>query len=137
MWENYLDVGFVSIDVTESQDYLDRRDAGEFIFGVTGWCADYPDPQNFLEILFHSESQENTSGYTDPAFDELVDQAALETDPEIRVVLYAEAEDLLLDSFVLVPLWTSQSRYLVKPWVKNLASAPIGVRTSHLIEIER
>ena len=121
----------------EPQDWFDRRDAGEFLFGTTGWCADYPDPQNFLEILFHSESQENTSGYSNPVFDDLVEKAAIETDPQVRNALYGEAEDLLLDSYVLVPLWRGQTRILVKPWVKNLVITPIGVRANHLIEIVR
>jgi oligopeptide transport system substrate-binding protein len=137
MWETYLDISFTSIQVMEPQDAVDRRDAGELLFGIEGWCADYPDPQNFLEILFHSESQENSKGYSNPDFDELVDRAALETDPEIRNELYQQAEDILLDSYAIVPLWRGTTRFLAKPWVKNVVVAPIGVRTNHLIEIVR
>ncbi len=137
MWEYYLGVGFTSIEVMESQDWLDRRDAGEFLFGTTGWCADYPDPQNFLEILFHSESQENSTGFADPEFDRLVDEASVEPDFETRNALYRQAEDLLIDNYVMVPLWRGQTRFLAKPWVKNVQVAPIGIRQSHLYEIQR
>jgi oligopeptide transport system substrate-binding protein len=137
MWKENLGAYFVSIDVVESDDWLERRDAGEFLFGTTGWCADYPDPQNFLEILFHSESQENSTGYSNSEFDRLVEEAAVETNPDVRIALYQQAEDLLIENYVMVPLWRGQSRLLVKPWVKNAQVTPIGVRTSHLLEIQR
>jgi oligopeptide transport system substrate-binding protein len=46
----------------------------------SGWCADYPDPQNFLDILYHSGSRQNIGGFSDPALDALLEAARIEPD---------------------------------------------------------
>ena len=56
------------------------------------WYADYPDPDNFLYPLFHSQSQTNYFHYRNPTVDQLLDDARRETDDLRRVKLYREAE---------------------------------------------
>ena len=49
-----------------------------------GWIADYPDPENFLDVLLHSKSSNNHIGYSNQQVDRLLEQAdnlpRLETD---------------------------------------------------------
>jgi ABC-type transport system substrate-binding protein len=137
MWETNLGVDIVDVALIDSDDWFNRRDAGEFGFGVTGWCADYPDPQNFLEVLFHSESDENYLGYSNPEVDALLDEAASEPDHETRLALYTEAESLILEDWAAVPFVHSRSYTLVKPYVENYVDTPIGIQDYHLLEIDR
>ena len=137
MWQQNLGVEFISVGLPESEDFLKRRDDNEFSFGVTGWCADYPDPQNFLEILLASDSDENNSGYSNSAVDALLEQAASEPDTETRLDLYTQAEQLVLDDWILVPYSHSLAYELVKPYVKNYEITPIGVQLYHELEIQR
>lgn len=63
---------------------------------LTGWSADYPDPSNFFDTLFHSRSisdtgSQNRAFYEDPELDALLDRARIEPDRARRMALYAEA----------------------------------------------
>ncbi len=69
MWEEQLGVA-VEIVQVEWATYLDDLHARKFqAFAGIGWQADYPDPQDFLDVLFHSESQLNSTGYNNPEVD--------------------------------------------------------------------
>ena len=50
----------------------------------SGWIADYPDPENFLDLLFHSESNNNHTNYSNPEVDRLLEEARIERDRERR-----------------------------------------------------
>ena len=92
-----------------------------------GWIADYPDPQNFLDILFHSESRQNHTGYNNEELDALLDEAGVEQDPEKRVALYREAEQLIIDESPWVPLHFGLEYELVKPWVQGYSLTPMVI----------
>ena len=59
----------------------------------TGWVADFPDPDNFLFPLFHSQSTNNYANYSNPAVDRLLEQARSEGDYLKRIELYRETEN--------------------------------------------
>ena len=102
-----------------------------------GWVADFPDPQNFLDILFHSESIENNIGrYTSAEFDALVEEARTEQDTAKRFALYAQAEQLLLDDAAAIPLYHGREYTLIKPYVKNFVFSPLGVPELQRVVLE-
>lgn len=92
-----------------------------------GWIADYPDPQNFLEILFHSESAQNYGGYSNPNVDALLNQARGTRDTAERLALYRDVEQMILDDAAWIPLYFETEYWLVKPTVKNFKIPPIKV----------
>ena len=120
-WEEQLGIT-MDILQTEWATYLqDLRERRFQIFGGLGWIADYPDPENFLDGLFHSESSNNHTHYSDPELDALLEQARVEQDREARFALYRDAEQMILDGAPWVPLWHSNGEhYLIKPYVKGL-----------------
>jgi oligopeptide transport system substrate-binding protein len=63
-------------------------------------------------------------GYSNPDFDALVNQADVETDPEKRMELYAQAQDLLTEGAPVAFFWNNVNAYLVKPWVKGIQTTP-------------
>ncbi len=91
------------------------------------WIADYPDPANFLEALFHSRSPDNYSGYSNPEVDSLLDKAAVEQDPDRRAQLYLQAQQQIIDDGVLIPLFHDIAYTLVKPYVHGLTLTPLGI----------
>lgn len=91
------------------------------------WIADYPDPANFLDALFHSRSPDNYSGYANPTVDKLLDEAAVEHNLDRRANLYLEAQQQIIDDGVLIPLYHDVAYTLVKPWVRGLTVTPIGI----------
>jgi peptide/nickel transport system substrate-binding protein/oligopeptide transport system substrate-binding protein len=98
-------------------------DDGTAGFFRQGWIADYPDPENFLTVLFHSRNvgaPGNTSRYRNPAVDRLLDEADTLPSGAPRMKRYQEAEQIILDDAVWISLYFYASRGLIKPHVKGL-----------------
>ncbi|MBI2858953.1 MAG: peptide ABC transporter substrate-binding protein [Chloroflexi bacterium] len=101
-----------------------------------GWIADYPDPQNFLDVLFHTGTYNNTGGYSNHQVDRLLDQAGVEQDQDARLKLYQQAEQLIVDDAAVLPLFFARSYVLVKPWVKGYSVSPLGFAMLNKVSIE-
>ena len=137
-WEEQLGITMELLQ-TEWATYLqDLRDRRFQIFGGLGWIADYPDPENFLDVLFHSESSNNHTHYSDLELDAILERARVEQDHEARMALYREAEQMILDGAPWVPLWHSRGdHYLIKPYIKGLPLSSLVIprlRYVHFIE---
>ena len=103
----------IEITIMQSDNVLEGRPQ----FFSIGWMADYPDPQNFLDILFHSQSALNHTRYADSRVDQLLEDARLETNTERRVELYHQAEEIIVADAPWVALWHSVNYVLTKPHV--------------------
>lgn len=69
---------------------------------LAGWSADFPDPSNFLDVLFasssiHETTSENRAFYQSPVVDDLLSRAHVERDRERRMALYHEAVGHVLE----------------------------------------
>ena len=84
-----------------------------------GWIADYPSPDGFLTPLFSSTSPDNLTGLASPEIDEKLATARAEADPEKRLALYLQAEQLVLDQYVVVPVAQLESRMVASSRVKG------------------
>jgi len=129
----------VSVDVQESPfgDYLSDLDARTYGLFVVTWIADYPDPQNFLDVLFHTGSPRNYSNYSNPKVDALLDQANVEQDPAKRADLYRQAQQQILDDVAIIPMYHGTDYALVKPYVKGLSITAMGILRLETVWIER
>lgn len=108
----------------ETFSYIIKEERDEMTIG--GWVADYPDPENFLDVLFHTGSQANDSGYSNPELDALMDKARVEQDPAVRLKMYQDLEQKLIDDAATVPLWNESQWWLVKPYVQDYPISPLG-----------
>ena len=126
MWEGNLGVE-ISILQTEWAIFLQDLHQNRFqMFGGLGWIADYPDPENFLDVLFHSESANNHSEYTNLQLDRLLQLARVEQDESVRFDLYHQSEEIIVDDAPWIPLWHSNGGYvLVKPEVSDYFLFPL------------
>ncbi len=91
---------------------------------ILGWCADYPDPQNWLSVYWKTGGFGQRIGYSNKEFDKLVDAADVELDPAKRMELYAQAQKLLTDGIPVAFAWNNVNNYLIKPWVKGIVTTP-------------
>ncbi len=125
MWERHLGIT-AEFQQTEFATFLKDLHKGRFQMFDIGWIADYPDPENFLDILFHSESSNNHTHYSNPDVDALLMQARVETDETARYALYNQAEQKILDDAPWVPLWfDGENKVLVKPNVHDYLLPPL------------
>ncbi len=118
MLEENLGLTFL-VEQADWSDFLQDLNRNRYGMYISGWIADYPDPQNFLDMLFHSGSAQNHQGYANPEVDALLEQARTEPDEGQRAKLYQEAERLILADAPWVPLTHGVSYVLVKPWVQG------------------
>jgi oligopeptide transport system substrate-binding protein len=90
-----------------------------------GWCADYPDPQNWLSVYWEGKTTfANRIGFKNDDFDKLIAQADVEGDPAKRAELYQQAQDILVDANPVAFFWNNVNAYLVKPWVSGIVKTP-------------
>ena len=127
-WEEQLGIQ-MEIQQTEWATYLqDLRERRFQIFGGLGWVADYLDPENFLDVLLHSESDNNYSGFGNAEVDSILERARVEQDEQARIALYNEAEQLIIEQAPWVPLYHSNGdSYIIKPYVKGLPLTPLVI----------
>ena len=128
MWRENLGIE-VELVQTEWATFLqDLRQRRFQMYGGLSWGADYPDPENFLDVLFHSESIDNNMAYSSAELDGVLEQARIELDQQKRFELYHEAEEIILRDAPWIPLWHGNESYrLVKPNVQNYYFLPLVV----------
>ena len=119
----------VEIQQLEWATFLSDLDQKKFqMFAGIGWQADYPDPQDFLDILFHSDSENNQLGYSNDELDEILEKARIETDISTRIDLYHQAENIIVNEAAWIPMWYPGERHLlIKSEVKNYFLTPMTV----------
>lgn len=145
MWRQNLGVE-VEIQQVEWAAYLQDlySDERKYQSFSIGWTADYPDPQNFLDILFHSASNSNFTGYSNPEFDRLLEQARVEQEERKRINLYRQAERYLVNDAPWLPLWYGRKLdlfgdqfVLLKPYVKGYVPTPMILPKLRHVYIDR
>ena len=114
--------------------YYLKEEADEMF--MAGWIADYPDPQDFLDILFHTGAEYNSGNYSNPDLDALLDQAAVEPDGATRLALYQQVEQSMIDEAACLPLWFGTSYVLIRPYVRNYRLDAQGIPTLSEVYIE-
>lgn len=137
MWKQELGIE-VEIQQVEWATYLEDLDDRKFqAYAGLGWSADYPDPQDFLDILFHTESGMNHGSYSNTDVDALLEEARTIQDVVRRVELYNQAEQLIVDDAAWVPTWFTGEQYaLVKPYINGYRLTPMTVPKLQEIRIE-
>ncbi|MCB8950703.1 MAG: peptide ABC transporter substrate-binding protein [Ardenticatenales bacterium] len=92
-----------------------------------GWCADYPDPENFLDVLYYSGSPQNLGRFHDADLDALLLQARSTADVTARLALYAQTEQRLVAAAPALFITHPLSAILVKPTIYGYTLTPMGV----------
>lgn len=131
MWQEAFPKATFTIENQEWNVYLktllpDSPDEDKPDVYRMGWCADYPDANNWLNEVFNSKSGQNYAKYFKEDFDALVLQAASESDPAKRQELYKQAEMMLIDQdTAIAPIYYYTYVRLYKPWLTKVVISPV------------
>jgi ABC-type transport system substrate-binding protein len=114
--DDLADVGIVATaDPRPNDTYFADMAAGECVLCFAGWYADYPAYDTFMWDLFSSDAPtSNNFGFSNQAFDDLVDRARRTVDPAAQASLFQRAEEVLLnDEIMAVPInwWLGEYVY--------------------------
>ncbi|MBF0406050.1 MAG: ABC transporter substrate-binding protein [Candidatus Riflebacteria bacterium] len=127
---NLRDVGIAcKLKIVDFKEHLDKVEKGEVGFFRMGWTADYPDPDNFLYTLFHTSnigSEGNFSRYSNPIVDDLLERARFEVDPKIRIPLYEQIEQIIVNDAPWVFISHYTTHVLLNPNIRNFELTPLG-----------
>lgn len=136
MWGKNLGVD-ITVENLEPNFYLDELYSGNHgqIFS-SGWCADYPDPENFADVLFHGGSEQNLAQYSNPDLDKLLERARTEPDVNKRMQMYQQAEQIIVDDAPVLFTTHGLSYVLVKPSVKGYVLTPIAIPLERYLRLE-
>ncbi len=87
------------------------------------WSGDFMDPYTFLSLEY-GKTNEGGSGFFDPKFDKMLDDANAELDPQKRYEMVARAEFYLMEQMPVVPLTVNATNWVKKPYVKGMYPNP-------------
>jgi oligopeptide transport system substrate-binding protein len=136
MWQQNLGVT-INVESVDSNKYYDEINAGNHgqIFSG-GWCADYPDPENFADVLFHTGAENNQGNYSNPQLDKILEQGRVEQDVKKRIQLYQQAEEMIVNDAPVLFTSHDLSYVVVKPYVKGYKLTPINMPIERYLSID-
>jgi len=73
------------------------------------------DPDNFYSLVVRSGGVINTTGYSNPEADDLIDQARVETDEATRSQLYTQIRQIVFDDSPIIYAHFETINYLMRP----------------------
>ncbi len=145
----------IQLENQEWATFLDTRKAGNYTVARNGWLADFNDPISFLDMWttnsgnndcqFGKGEHANVKAYsldlTDLGYDTKVEDGTWAetydviisdikscTDKEVRYKLMHRAEDLLMSTGAIVPLYFYTDLYMVDSNLKGFYSNPLGYK---------
>ena len=144
MIKMYLEMaapGKAKIEVQPLQwpTFLDATKRGELPVFILGWLADFPDPDNFIFTYYHSKGDysgrqgENFRKFVSTprkelggkSLDDLIEQAAAETDPQARAKLYLQIQKFVIDNCISIPVYQPVGVRVQRTWVKGWYDNPM------------
>ncbi|MGA2776822.1 MAG: peptide ABC transporter substrate-binding protein [Steroidobacteraceae bacterium] len=134
MWKEVLGIDTALIDEENRVFLISRHDRMRWDVARLGWVADFNDASNFLDI-FREHSTNNDAGYSNAAFEALLDAAADTADPAKRRSLLEQAERLMIGDYPIIPLYHFVSKRLVKPYVSGVDPSPLDGVPSKALSI--
>lgn len=135
-WKQNLGIT-VSLKNMEQKTFLPIISRVEYEgFGRRGWVGDYMDPFTFLG-LFYTPANEGATGWWDPKYDQMLNEANSTVDEQKRFEKLAEAEFYLSQQQVVIPLSTAGTSWMKKPYIKGFYPNPGTLHAWKFVYIER
>lgn len=122
-WRQNLGIT-VPLKSMEFKTFLPLRNALQFNgFAQSLWSGDYMDPYTFLG-LHYGKTNNGGTGFYDPKYDQMLNDANRELDPQKRYEKLARAEYYLLDQRPSIPLTINATNWMKKPFLKGIYPNP-------------
>lgn len=133
MWKQNLGVT-VALANQESKVFLESRAQGAFQIARASWIGDYADPMAFMDVF---KDPGNDAKYHNSAYNSLIEKAQSTLDQSIRLAAMHEAEKLLFDDAVIIPIYYTTQPFVVKPYVKGYFWSVLGLADFKTAYIEK
>jgi oligopeptide transport system substrate-binding protein len=134
----------IELNIMALPQHLENLETGKTLFWRTAWVADYPDPENFLNLLYgghiptklSDKSYINSVRYKSAKFDSLFSKALRESSREKRYDLFRQADQVAMDDAAIIPLYYDENYRLIQPFVKNFDANAMEYRDFKKVYID-
>ncbi len=141
VWGNYGIT--VKVEVQERATFLNTRKAGDYSVARNGWVGDYNDPISFLDMWttvsgnndcqFGKGEHKDYIGYGDgktwaDTYDAIIATIKTTSDAKERFALMHQAEDILMETGAICPIYYYTDIYMCSPKLKGFFSSPLGIK---------
>lgn len=137
----------IQVDISQVvwAQHTNNVETGKTNFWRFGWVADYPDPDNFLNLFygknvpktFAEASYMNPTRYSNPQFDKLFEKAIATTNAAERNQLYVKLDQMIIDDAPVLLIYFSVNRRLLQPYVRNFENNPMEYRSLREVWFDR
>ncbi len=117
MWKKHLGI-LVDIQGKDFASYVTAQQSLNYDLAVAGWIGDYLDPSTFL-LMWTKGNGNNNTGWSSAVYENLLTEAAYQSDPLQRFEKFRQAERLLMEEQPLIPFAWQARNYLHRPEVKG------------------
>jgi ABC-type transport system substrate-binding protein len=106
---------------TDQPTFIKSVEASNFQLALYGWVADYPDAENFYQLLIgrNAAPGPNLASFSHPEYNRAYEAARLMAAGPERLVHLRRMNDIVRDEVPLVPLYNSLRVGLRQNWVRN------------------
>ncbi len=106
-----------------------KVDAGQYQMLNYGWLADYPDPENFVFLLYGPNKRPgpNASNYSNPEYDRLFEQMRAMPDVPERQTIINKMRDIAVEDCPWIYLTHNETYALTQPWLHNYKPNPVAL----------
>ncbi len=140
VWGNY---GFdIKVEVQEWNTFLNTRKEGGYSVARNGWLGDYNDPISFLDMWISASGNNDSqlgkgdhaayAGYDGltwaDSYDAIIASVKAETDPVKRFELMHQAEDILMETGAICPVYYYTDIFMCSSSIQNFFSSPLGFK---------
>ncbi len=140
VWGNY---GFdIKVEVQEWNTFLNTRKDGGYSVARNGWLGDYNDPISFLDMWISASGNNDSqlgkgehaafAGYDGltwaDSYDAIIASVKTETDPVKRFELMHQAEDILMETGAICPIYYYTDIFMCSSSIQNFFSSPLGFK---------
>jgi oligopeptide transport system substrate-binding protein len=134
MWKEELGIE-VTLENQEWKVYLDTQNSMNYDISRSAWIGDFMDPVTFLSMWTTGNGNNNTH-WSNPKYDALIDQAARTGDPQARLEVLRQAEDIFLREAPVVIIYWYTNAYLLQPSVQNWYPLVLGNHNYKYIDLK-
>jgi len=131
----------VVVDATTYNSFQKKMRDGAFQIFIWGWIADYPDPENFLFLLWSEMARTknngpNTANFANPEFDKLFLRMQTMPNDEERLGIIREMRGILERERPWIELYHPEGYALYHSWLSNVKTPGMSLQTTKYRDID-
>lgn len=134
MWKQVLGVK-ANLRNEEWKVYLSSRRQKQFQVIRASWIGDYNDAYTFLSLFKSDVGEMNTTGYSNPEYDRLIQEAETQPEPQKRREAMEQAERILLADSPIMPVYFNTTQHLISPKVSGWENNVMDIHPSQYLSL--